>query len=674
MVKRMSVGMSASASKSRPGRRLMRNPSVGRQDVQRQFEAMLDVVDVVSFDLFDTLIERRELFCPKDVFYHVRDVAAKRQIEIGEFVTARVHAEETARVRARGYHKEEIALEDIYAELGRRTGLTSTAVNALMQIELDCERSRLIALEAGKRLFATTLRAGKRIVIISDTYFSEPFLAEIIVEHGYAARKIYASSTYGKTKIQGSLYDVVLRDLSTVPNKILHVGDNPMSDVTRALGRGMRALLFTVPHGEWKRRYGIPDRPSGNPVISAMLKHLSHASAPESEPPDRQAVLAHTARHLSLLYFGFAAWLVDQVRHHPCRRIYFAAREGLVLKRFFDLVAARAGLHIDSRYLYVSRAALYPSLVVADPEMARRLFCHHWDHLTFAEALRRLSLDYEEVGATLRTHGISYPTLPLNAVTVPKLAGIVDGLWPVLRRKNEGHIQLLTEYLQQEMVLADEPVAFVDIGWHGTLQYCLGKLLRHVGMRTGVSGYYLGVFATPPGAGTDFHAKGFLINQNEPQSITALVRAGPSLIELFHSAGHGSVLGYERKDGRIAPILEMNPEQDRQFLELIEPIQHQAFDHIAEQLKGFEDASMTAPDPAVIARAALRVVYAPTAAEAATFGRLRIATDFGAPLKSITGIVEHDVKTMQGETLPDGTLPMWRPGLRALTESSRSSE
>jgi predicted HAD superfamily hydrolase len=500
----MSGGMLASQTKIPPLRQSIGLEPGKRRDVQELFEAMLDAVDVVSFDLFETLIERQGLFCPKDLFLDVRDAAAGRMIAIDEFVTARIRAEEAARVRARGSDKEEVTLEEIYADLGRRAGLTSTAITELMHLELECERSRLITLEAGMRLFRTALQAGKQVVIISDTYFSEEFLGDLLQERGYGAARIYVSSKYGKTKCDGSLYDVVLHELGIEPCKMLHVGDNPLADVTRALGKGLRALLFTTSHGQWKRRHGMPDKPTGNAIVSAMLSRLSRTDVRGTEQEDRRSIVTRTAAHLSLVYFGFAAWLVNQLQQRPSRRVYFASREGLVLKRFFDQAAVVAGLHIDSRYLYVSRAALYPSLLFADPDMARRLFCHHWDHLTFDEALRRLGLGFEEAQGALRSHGISYATLPLNTVTASKLAGIVDRLWPVLRRKNERHLKLLTEYLDKEMALTDEDAAFVDIGWHGTLQYTLEKLLRHLGVSKRVSGYYLGVLAKPPGAGQEF--------------------------------------------------------------------------------------------------------------------------------------------------------------------------
>jgi hypothetical protein len=35
-------------------------------------------------------------------------------------------------------------------------------------------------------------------------------------------------------------------------------------------------------------------------------------------------------------------------------------------------------------------------------------------------------------------------------------------------------------------------------------------------------------------------------------------------------------------------------------------------------------------------------------------------------MKSITGVLEWDLKKIRGEILPDGTMPIWRPGFQAL--------
>jgi hypothetical protein len=380
-------------------------------------------------------------------------------------------------------------------------------------------------------------------------------------------------------------------------------------------------------------------------------------------------VIAQTAtHHLAPLYFGYAAWLLERLRGAGYRRVYFAARDGWIMKRFFDLVAATANIEIESRYLYISRAALYPSLIFTDPPMARRLFAHNWDHLTVEQALRRISLTFEECIGLLAKHKLAKRTLRLSGVIMERFSAFLGDAWPLIEQKYTDHYQLTVEYLRQEMILAEEKTAFVDIGWHGSLQNCLLKLFRHLRLDKDFSGYYLGTFEQPIGTAVDFKSIGYLVDGDAPQSIAQLVRAGASVIELFHSAGHGSVLGYERNGPCIAPVLQNSPEEQQQFLSMIEPMQSLAFAFVSEHLARQPGAALQAPDPGLVARAALRVIYAPTAAEASTFGGLQIASDFGGRMKSITGTLEWDLRKIKGDVLPDQTLPIWRPGFQVLRE------
>jgi glycosyltransferase involved in cell wall biosynthesis/predicted HAD superfamily hydrolase len=660
--------MLSDPGKRRQGTRPASSHRLGIQG-QQQFETLLHVVDVVSFDLFDTLVQRDGLFSPKDLFYRVREEAERRLgLCLDDFTTVRVRAEEIARVRAWGPGREEITLDEIYAELSRLLDLEPRTAQSLLQIELDCERSAIISLEDGKRLFETALRAGKAVVIVSDTYFDEDFVAEIVGQNGYGdALKVYASSAYGKTKSGGSLYDVVLEDLRCAPNRLLHIGDNQHSDVTVAMSKGIRTLFVPTLKDGLRCRHGVADVPSGNLMMSAMLCDMSKRSEKATARDDLQSVIEQTAtQNLALLYFAFSTWLVEQLKNDGYEQVYFAARDGLIMKRFFDLAAAAAGFEIDSRYLYVSRAALYPSLIFTEPETARQLFCHHWDRLTIEDALRRISLTFEECTDLLAKYGLADRELQLDRSTGMQFSAFLDDVWPVLECNSEEHHKLIVSYLRQERVLTGERAAFVDIGWHGSLQNTLLKLLNHLGIAKDLRGFYLGTLDRPTGAAADFRAKGFLVENDEPGWISKLVRCGPSVLELLHSAGHGCVRGYKRNGARVLPVLEDNPVERTQFEKVIAPLQNLAFDFVSEQLGRFSGVTMEAPDPGLVARIGLRVIYAPTAAEAKILGHLRMASDFGSPMKSITGVLEWDLKEINGETLPDGTVPIWRPGFHVL--------
>lgn len=639
--------------------------------VQAQFEMLLDTVDIVSFDMFDTLIHRAGLFSPKDVFYQVQKRAEQLLgLALDGFPSARIRAEERARVRVRGRGRQEIVFDDIYAELSRMLRLDASALAQIKQIELACERAALTMLESGRHLFQAAVGAGKQVVIISDMYLDSAFLCDILQQHGYsAASTVYISSAYGLSKVDGGLYDLVVRELGCRPNRILHVGDNQLADVTMALSRGLRAFFVPTQKQHLRWRHGLGDRPSGNLVMSSILYDLSAQS--EGAGPDMQATITETAtRQVALLYFGYATWLLERLRTTGCRRVYFAARDGLIIKHCFDMVAATAGVELDTRYLTVSRASLYPTLIFTDPPMARRLFAHSWDHLTLAGALDRIGLRFEDVADGLARRGMLNRSERLGPELAERFCGFLETIWPQIEQLHREQYRLAIEYLRQEQLLSDEPAAFVDIGWHGSLQNSLLKLLRSLRIKKDLAGYYLGTFSRPAGVTRDFKALGFLCDNSEPAGLAQLVKAGPSLIELFHSAGHGSVLGYRRAEGRVAPIYDQNQIEARQYEQVIEPLQTQALHFIGEYLARSPGSALHGPDPALVARTALRTVYAPTIAEAATFGRLQIASDFRGQMKSITGSIEWNLAALDGELLPDGTLPIWRPGFHALRSAA----
>ncbi len=639
---------------------------------QQQLELFLNAVEFVSFDLFDTLIQRTELFSPKDLFYLVQKETEKQlQLYVPNFVFMRVSAEENVRTRSWGYGVKEITLDNIYDELRRMLNFEAYTAQRLKNIELGCERAVLTQLESGKKLFELALEAGKPVVITSDTYFDKSFIFEVLQKNNYdQAKKLYISSATGMTKADGSMYDFVLKDLACTPDRMLHIGDNPYSDVAVPLGKGIRAFLLPTPKHLWRWKHGLKEQPSGNLCVSSMLCGISRQSSSKTFS-DRNigTIMKTAAQHLSLVYLGFATWLHEQFKKNNYQRVYFASRDGLIMKRFFDLLTALSGAQVESRYLYVSRATLYPSMIFTDPETACNLFCQNWDRLTLAEALKRIALSSKEVTGELMQFDLANPGLLLNRSTAATFRAFLKKIWPLLERKHKKNFQLMTDYLHQERVLSSKKTAFVDIGWHGSLQNCLVKIFKHFKIKKELEGYYLGTFASPPGASKDFKAKGYLAENDEPRHLAAMIHASPSLLELFHSAGHGGVVGYKKNGDRVLPELEKNTVENKQFKNVIGPIQNLSFDLVSKQLSITDGEWMQAPEPSLIAAAALRIIYAPTVSEAEIFGRLKIASDFGGSFKSITGVLEYDLKKAPGACLPDGTLPIWRAGFETLRES-----
>lgn len=196
---------------------------------------------VVSFDVFDTLVTRG-VGEPVGAF---RRLGALRSdllaLSNEEFVHARVSAER--RARAHRPADGEPTLDEIYDELRASLRLPVAAAEELLSAELAVERSLSLPVVSGVEELASWARQGVRCVATSDTYFPEDFVRELLEQAGALPHlsALYLSSTHRASKATGRLFDVLLAAERVPPDAVLHLGDNPWSDVRQPARCGMRA-------------------------------------------------------------------------------------------------------------------------------------------------------------------------------------------------------------------------------------------------------------------------------------------------------------------------------------------------------------------------------------------------------------------------------------------------
>ena len=133
---------------------------------------LVDASQVVSFDIFDTLIVRLYKK-PIDLFAHLEE-----STHSPGFQAARIAAEQEARKRAaeRGVH--EVTLDEIYAQLHQ-------SYQPMKQKEISLERVMCRANPEMRRVFDYALERGKPIYIASDMYLPRDVIEMILSDAGY---------------------------------------------------------------------------------------------------------------------------------------------------------------------------------------------------------------------------------------------------------------------------------------------------------------------------------------------------------------------------------------------------------------------------------------------------------------------------------------------------------
>ena len=131
--------------------------------------------DVISFDIFDTLIFR-PFSEPTDLFFFLGEKTG-----ILDFKRLRMQAEADARTQKYKEEKHyEIKLSDIWSRLENEIGVTKEQG---MQMEQALEMEFCYANPFMQQVFTQLMEHGKRLVITSDMYLSKAFL------FGAAAKK-----------------------------------------------------------------------------------------------------------------------------------------------------------------------------------------------------------------------------------------------------------------------------------------------------------------------------------------------------------------------------------------------------------------------------------------------------------------------------------------------------
>lgn len=192
--------------------------------------------DVISFDIFDTLIFRA-VEHPKDVFRII-----EKEWNISGFSTIRSEAEMKARKL-----KKEPAIQDIYAIIAEKMNVD--AMSGIKR-EFDVERLVCFANPYMLEVFNRLKRMNKKIVIVSDMYFSQKELKILLQQCGYRnIDEIYVSCEYNEGKGDGCLQKIVEKVYGT-DKSYIHIGDNPFSDIQGSRKIGWDAYYYPNVYAE----------------------------------------------------------------------------------------------------------------------------------------------------------------------------------------------------------------------------------------------------------------------------------------------------------------------------------------------------------------------------------------------------------------------------------------
>jgi len=429
-------------------------------DVKEYIEK-LTAYDVISFDIFDTLIFR-PFAEPADLFYFVGE-----RLGYMNFRRIRMETESEARwVKYKNEESFEVTLEEIWNLIEEKTGLSAEEG---MRIEQECELAFCYANPFMQDVYECMRQQGKRIVIISDMYLSEAFLQRMLEQNGYSGyESLYVSCEYDKNKGAGELFELAKRELGLEKGSVVHIGDNEHSDVKRAKKAGFDTMYY--PNVNKKcllyRPYDM------SPIVGGAYRGLvnTHLNC---------GVFKHSMEYEygyiygGLFVVGYCAFIHEYCQKNQIDKLLFLSRDGDILSRVYQLMYPNE----QTEYVLWSRKAATKLMASSDRyDFFRRFLLHKVNQNISLEKVFE-SMELSDMLSLLPKEIKSQDELTSENVKQIKTF-LLDNWEKVEAAYVDEHLAAKT-YYKEKLAGASRAVA-VDIGWAGSGAIALNHLVSRV--------------------------------------------------------------------------------------------------------------------------------------------------------------------------------------------------
>lgn len=426
--------------------------------------------DVISFDIFDTLIFRP--FCkPTDLFILVGE-----KLGINDFKKIRIDAERKAREISwvlKG--TREITFRDIYEQVERETGIPASKG---METELALEEKYCFANPYMKIIFDILVAQDCKIILTSDMYLTEKLVDQIIKKCGYEGyERIFVSCEYGCGKGgDGNLYKII-QNIYGNEKKFCHIGDNYQNDVLIARKNNWSALHYPNVHdvgNKYRATYSGMSELWGSMYGAIVNIKLHNGLKKYSEAYEYGYIYG------GLYVFGFCNWIYNYVKENKVDKILFLSRDGYIYKRVFDLLFK----DVDNEYVYWSR---YPSIIScaeSDRHDYLNRFIRHRlndvEPMTLDTILHIAKIDF--LIEKLPDYGLRADAI-IQKEFIVKLENMIVDNWNLIIQSYQTEKAHIEKYIK--VVIGDaKNIAVVDVGWLGsgplTIKHIVEKIDKSI--------------------------------------------------------------------------------------------------------------------------------------------------------------------------------------------------
>ncbi len=514
----------------------------------KQLETLCEEYDVISFDIFDTLIMRK-VYLPQDVFKLAEQrIKTELGLEIPFF---------QERLKAGLKSKEnDRTLDDIYAAMNIELRISSEDLKKIETIEIDIEKQLCIPRQDMVELF-NKLTVQKKVYLISDMYLSSDIITILLEKCGIRQiQNLWISGEKKADKKSGKLWKLFAQE--EVGCKVLHIGDNYQSDVKMPQKYGIDTYFVMGSADMWENSSVggfVSNIRTLEQSVFAGLVGSRIFNSPFALEKSNGLVRLKNFGDLGYCLWGgviyaFLVWLIQQAEKRGIHRFVFLARDGYFLEKDYHYLKTlwKQKKMPDTCYLAISRKLILTASYKDKKDLEHIIsFPYRGSFQEYLEDRFDIHMSEDEIDVTKQVH------LPLNTSEVKKWLKPYEQkiIEQIIAEKNN----YLTYIAKKDLSSLD---GFVDLWFYGNNQYYLSKLLKKE-----LTGFY---FAVNKSENNECGRQNQLISCFQDESDTYAeacnLRKEMLLVEAFLTAPYGMIKAVDDK-GRF--ICEQDGGNQRLF-------------------------------------------------------------------------------------------------------------
>lgn len=495
---------------------------------------------IVTFDCFDTLITRK-IRKGNDVLY-LLDVLVSKKYHCPLHYFYKLRKRARHRLVRRNF-KVDYTLDQIYQELAKISKFDQKQLDEIKKLEVQTDLKCVVPRYDVRDLYNAILARKQKIIIVSDMYYTKDIIAKLLTKCGYKGwTDILVSCEENSKKLTGSLWK---KYYANNKSKSIHIGDNYLSDKFWPRHYHQPSIKLSSSYKlASTSRFINPKEDIASKVIQGLIYNKCLFNSPFASKNPCDSTFKYGYAILGPLFLTFFNWMKPYIRN---KQLVFFSRDGYYLQKIYKdiLNSSKNYPKNDNCYLYTSRTTVACANVTSFKDLKEITSLK-----TFQGHLKDFFLN--RFGIVIKDEDDRYVNYVNKNYWVNKISKKYKSV--ILAKFKKDRKDYLT-YVRQHV---KKNAIIIDLGYIGTIQYYLNKLLN-----TNFAGLY---FYKPP------------FNKPWRHNMVSRCCFGPSIdlhkwfifrktLEPFLTAPYGQFI---RMNGK-QPILQPCP-YDNQHLKHLEQI------------------------------------------------------------------------------------------------------